>query len=111
MEKKIKDSRLGIILLRTHPRATRYSLKVSHQMVVATMPEKGDEAFMLKFIEQNREKLYSILAKQEERVRILDEETELMTATFKLHIFRSDRKKLLLIFKGGDSPYCLSAGD
>lgn len=61
MEKKIYYNDLGTILLRTTPRATRYTLKISKGMITATMPEGGDEGRMLSFIEENRQKLLSAL--------------------------------------------------
>ncbi len=67
MEKKIYDNDLGTILLRTAPRATRYTLKISKGMITATMPVGGDEGRMLSFIEENRQKLLNALKKHPAR--------------------------------------------
>ena len=67
MEKKIYDNDLGTILLRTAPRATRYTLKISKGMITATMPVGGDEGRMLSFIEENRQKLLNALKKNPAR--------------------------------------------
>ena len=53
MEKTIQDKELGTIHLRTSPRATRYTLKISKGTITATMPPGGNEARMLAFIREN----------------------------------------------------------
>ena len=55
MQKTIQDKDLGIIILRTSPRATRYTLKIAKGTITATLPPGGDEARMLAFIRENRE--------------------------------------------------------
>lgn len=100
MEKKIHDNDLGTILLRTATRATRYTLKISKGMITATMPVGGDEAQLLSFIEENREKLMAALEKQPPR-RLLDETTVLQTATFRLEIFRTDRTNYYMTLNNG----------
>lgn len=50
MEKNIQDKDLGVITLRTTPRATRYTLKISKGKITATMPPGGDEKRMIAFI-------------------------------------------------------------
>lgn len=90
MEKTIQDKELGTILLRTSPRATRYTLKISRGTITATMPPGGDEARMLAFIRENREKLLAALSKHPARP-LLTDETVMQTATFSLHIFRTGR--------------------
>lgn len=90
MEKKIHDKELGTILLRTSPRATRFTVKISKGMITATMPIGGNEDWMLAFIEQNRQKLLVMLSKHPPRP-LLDDATVLQTATFSLHIFRTER--------------------
>lgn len=100
MEKKIHDNDLGTILLRTTPRATRYTLKISKGMITATMPPGGDEARMLAFIEENRGKLQAALAKHPVRPP-LDETTTLQATTFRLEIFRTDRTNYYMTLKDG----------
>lgn len=90
MEKKIHDKELGTILLRTSERATRYTLKIAKGMITATMPPGGDEARMLAFIRENKSKLLGSLAKHPARP-ILSDQTDLQTASFRLHIFCTDR--------------------
>ncbi len=88
MEKTIQDKELGTILLRTSPRAIHYTLKISKGTITATMPPGGDEARMLAFIRENRKKLLIALAKHPARP-LLTDETEMQTATFRLHISRT----------------------
>ena len=100
MEKKIYDNDLGTILLRTAPRATRYTLKISKGMITATMPVGGDEGRMLSFIEENRQKLLNALKKHPARP-LLNETARLDNSI--LHIacpletrFESDEVQLIL---------------
>ena len=100
MEKTIQDKELGTILLRTSPRAIHYTLKISKGAITATMPPGGDEARMLAFIRENRKKLLIALAKHPARP-LLTDETEMQTATFRLHIFRTDRANFYMKLEGG----------
>lgn len=100
MEKKIYDNDLGTILLRTTPRATRYTLKISKGMITATMPEGGDERRMLSFIEENRQKLLAALKKHPARP-LLNEATALQATTFRVEIFRTDRNNYYMTLKEG----------
>lgn len=90
MEKKIHDNELGTILIRTSPRATRYTLKISKGTITGIMPVGGNEGRMMAFIRENKQKLLLALRKHPAR-SLLDETTEMQTATFKLHIFRTER--------------------
>lgn len=99
MEKNIYDTDLGIITLRTNPRMKRYSLKISGGALVARMPEGGDEKLLLDFINENRAGLIRELQKTPPRNRRLDEETEMQTCTFRLHIFRTDRENVYMSLK------------
>lgn len=100
MEKKIYDKELGTILIRTAPRATRYTLKISKGMITATMPVGGDEERLLAFIEENKEKLDKALKKNPPRP-LLDDTTVLQATTFSLHIFRADRTNYYMTLKEG----------
>ena len=82
MEKTIQDKELGTIHLRTSPRATRYTLKISKGTITATMPPGGNEARLLAFIRENKEKLLAALAKHPARP-LLTDETKMQTATFR----------------------------
>ena len=100
MEKKIYDNDLGTILLRTTPRATRYTLKISKGMITATRPEGGDEGRMLSFIEENRQKLLAALKKHPARP-LLNEATALQATSFRVEIFRTDRNNYYMTLKEG----------
>lgn len=100
MEKKIYDNDLGIILIRSTARATRYTLKISKGMITATMPVGGDEAELLSFIEANRKKLIDAIEKHPPRP-LLDETTVLQTTTFRLQIFRTDRINYYMALNDG----------
>lgn len=95
MEKKIQDKELGEITLRTSCRARRYTLKISKGKITATMPVGGDEERMLAFIEASRKKLQAALIRHPARA-LLDDMTEMQTATFGLHIFRTDRSNFYM---------------
>lgn len=100
MEKKIEAADIGCITLRTHPRATRYSLKITQGKIIATMPVGGDEARMMAFIRENRGKLQEALLRHPPAPR-LDESTQLQTATFRLHIFRTSRSRFYMTLENG----------
>lgn len=100
MEKTIHDRELGVILLRTSPRATRYTLKISKGSITAIMPIGGDELRMLAFIRENKAKLQAALAKHPARP-LLTEETVMETATFRLHIFCTDRASFYMKLEEG----------
>ena len=72
MEKNIQDKDLGVITLRTTPRATRYTLKISKGKITATMPPGGDEKRMIAFIMENKARLVKALQKHPARP-LLDE--------------------------------------
>jgi predicted metal-dependent hydrolase len=91
MEKKLYDKDLGTVLLRAHPRATRYSLRIKHTTLVALMPQKGDPEKLLALISANKQKLVEMLREARAQHPPLNEHTTLQTNTFKLHIFRAER--------------------
>lgn len=100
MEKKIEEKDLGIITLRTTPRATRYTLKISEGTITATMPPGGDEKRMLNFIRENKERLIQALQKHPARP-LLDERSELQATTFRLRIFRAERSNFYMRLEEG----------
>ena len=81
MEKTIQDKELGTIHLRTSPRATRYTLKISKGTITATMPPGGNEARMLAFIRENKEKLLAALAKHPARTPLCQKRRPDLTQT------------------------------
>ncbi|MBR5298248.1 MAG: DUF45 domain-containing protein [Parabacteroides sp.] len=95
MEKIIQDKELGEILLRTSTRAKHYTLKISKGKLTATMPIGGDATRMWMYIQDNREKLRNALLKHPARP-LIDEQTQLQTATFHTHIFRADSSKFVM---------------
>ena len=97
MEKKIHDSELGIVKLRTHPRATRYTIKVAGGEVIGTMPPTGDEQILLRLISENKPRLLQHIQK---RTRpILDESTQLKTFSFTLRILRHNQTRFIMALK------------
>lgn len=99
MERKIEDKELGTITVCRNPRAVRYILKVKNGAVFAVMPLAGEESVLLRFIEESRAVLLEQIARRPKRM--LDESTELQTFSFRLHIFRSERKNFYLSLKDG----------
>ena len=107
MEKEIYDTVLGFITLRLSARASRYSLKISGKKITAIMPLKGDEQRMLSFIEENREKLIKAIQKQK-AIPLLNEQSNLQTTTFRLHIFRSNRNNFYMTLEDKKTQHQLS---
>lgn len=99
MEKIITDPELGIIKLRTHPRATRYSLKVVNGEIVGTMPVNGNEEFMLRLVFENKARLLQHLQRRPRS--LLNEDSCLQTFSFRLRILRHKQKKYLMTLKDG----------
>lgn len=100
MEKTIHDNDLGTILIRTSPRATRYTLKISKGTITGVMPIGGNEGRMLAFIRENKQKLLSALRKHPAR-SLLDDTEAMQTATFRLHIFRTERASFYMKLEDG----------
>lgn len=93
-EKKIEDKELGTILLIAGPRYKRYALRVKGGVIRATMPLYGDEKQMRAFIEANRAKLTELVRKQPSRPPLIDEQTTLTTASFRLELIPAVRKDI-----------------
>ena len=100
MEKNIQDKDLGVITLRTTPRATRYTLKISKGKITATMPPGGDEKRMIAFIMENKPKLIKALQKHPARP-LINEQTQLQATTFQTHIFRTERENFYMRLEEG----------
>lgn len=101
MEKILYDKELGNITLRTSPRAVRYWLKIRNGAILAVMPENGKVAYMLAFINKERKKLLRMLQNYSSPRLVLDEANEMQTHTFRLHIFRTDRKGFYMNLNNG----------
>lgn len=98
MEKVIEEKELGLIYLRESARARHYSIKISKGKIIAVMPVGGDLSRLLLFVRENREKLKRGLQKSTSR-GLLNEETSLQTATFRLSIQTTERKNYYLQLK------------
>lgn len=98
VEKKINDNELGEIILRKNTRSRRYSICVRDGKILATIPRFGREQNMLAFINEQRGKLLTMLQKSPKRIS-LNEDTQLQTLTFRLHIFRTPRTNFYATIK------------
>ena len=98
-EKEIFDEVLGMIRLRRHPRARRYTLRVENGQVIGTLPVRGSEREMLAFISQQRTKLQELLTRN--TTRRFDEQTDWQTSIFRLRIFRCPRTDFYMTLKEG----------
>lgn len=101
MEQKLQDPELGIIILRQSAKARRYTLKIANGQVTAVIPVGGNIEKMLAFIEEKRPQLIKALQKRPNPTKQLDESTVLNTATFSLHIFRSERQNYYMKLADG----------
>lgn len=99
MEKKIKDKELGTITINHNTRATRYILKVKDGEIFATLPSGGNEATLMRFIQDNKEKLLHQLSRRSKI--IYNESSRLETFSFTLRIFRTERSDYYLSLKEG----------
>ena len=95
MEKKIQDNELGTIIVRESQRAKHYTLKITNGTIYAILPVGGDVERLLGFIHENKAKIQKALEKHP-RKEILSEASQLQTATFRLHIFRSQQKSFYM---------------
>ena len=109
MEKNIQDKDLGVITLRTTPRATRYTLKISKGKITATMPPGGDEKRMIAFIMENKPKLIKALQKHPARP-LINEQTQLQATTFQTYL-PDGKGKFLHALRRGNLAYRLSLGN
>lgn len=99
-EKKITDRDLGTITLRWGTRYKRITLKIVRGELIGTMPSLRDEPRIMGFIEENRLKLTTKL-QQTPPPAIIDENTDLQTASFRLSILREERKDIALSLQNG----------
>ena len=100
MEKTIDGKELGIIVVRKNQRAKHYSLRVVEGEIIATIPNRGTESEMLAFIDSKRERLRNMLEKSRKRP-IMNEESQIKTCTFALHIFRTQRTNIYVSLRAG----------
>lgn len=97
-EKIITDKELGEITIRRNKQAKRYSIRIREGKIIATIPWRGNEKTMLTFINEQRTRLIVMQQKSSKQL-LLDENTELQTLTFRLHIFRSLRTNFYATLK------------
>jgi len=100
MEKTIDGKELGPIVVRKNLRAKCYSLRVVDGKIIATIPKRGTESGVVSFIESKRERLRSMLIKYPKQP-MLNEDYQLKTCTFTLHIFRTKRSHIYISLKEG----------
>ncbi|MDR3309218.1 MAG: M48 family metallopeptidase [Tannerella sp.] len=99
-DKVIDGGDLGIVTVKRNPRAQRYILRIVEGRVVATMPVHGSEKELLKFINEKRNYLLTMLKKAPVK-RVLDETTTLQTLTFALKIVRAPLQRFYATIKDG----------
>jgi predicted metal-dependent hydrolase len=101
MEKKLYDRELGTITLRTSPKAKRASLRVRNGAIIVLMPENGNVKALLDFIQKEKKQLLRMLEEESLQHPLLDDTNEMQTNTFKLHIFRTERKNVYMSLNEG----------
>ena len=100
MGKTIDGKELGLIDVRKNLRAKHYSLRVVAGKIIATIPKKGTESELLAFIDSKRERLRKMIAENRKQL-ILNEDCQMKTRTFVLHIFRTQRTNIYISLKEG----------
>lgn len=95
IEMKIHDSEIGDITVRISTRAVHIRLQVLKGVVIATLPSGEDIDKLREFIRDNRERLRAMLAKYPAQP-LITEATEMATASFKLHVFCTDRENFYM---------------
>ena len=100
MEKIIDGKDLGSIIVRKNPKAKHYSLRVVDGKIIATIPKNGTESGVMSFINSKREQLRRMLTKNLKRP-VIDENCQMKTFTFELHVFRTQRTNIYISLKKG----------
>jgi len=100
MEKTIDGKELGLIVVRKNLRAKHYSLRVVAGKVIATIPKRGTESGMRSFIDSKRDRLQNMIVKSR-KWPVLNEDCQMKTCTFTLHIFRTQRTNIYISLKEG----------
>lgn len=91
MDKQFRDDELGTIILRIHPRAKHYLLKVVNGVVIATMPPGGNPKQLFSFIKERKQALIDALKRAPAVKPLLSDSTVMQTNTFKVEITRTER--------------------
>ena len=100
MKKTIDGKELGLIDVRRNLRAKHYALRVEAGKIIATIPKGGTESGIRSFIDSKRERLRKMIAASQRR-QVLNEDCQMKTCTFTLHIFRTQRTNIYLSLKDG----------
>ena len=100
MEKTIDGKELGLIDVRKNLRAKHYSLRVEDGKIIATIPKGGTADGIRSFIDSKREQLRKMIAASQKRP-VLNEDCQIKTSTFTLHIFRTQRTNIYVSLKDG----------
>ena len=101
MEKTIDDKELGLIVVRKNLRAKHYSLRTVEGKIIATIPRKGTESELHSFIDSKRKRLLEMIAASRKRLLVLNEDSQMKTLTFTLHVFRTQRTNIYISLKEG----------
>jgi predicted metal-dependent hydrolase len=100
MERTIDGGALGVVILRHSLRATHYSIRIQNGQVIGIIPQGGNEREMLTYLDEQRYKLIRML-QESPKPPPWDEQMELQTYTFRLHIFRTPRTNFYMTLKDG----------
>ncbi|MDR0995216.1 MAG: M48 family metallopeptidase [Tannerella sp.] len=97
----LRDKDFGIIRVRVgNALAKRISLRIREGQILATLPVGVDPKRLLTFIDEQRSALKEALLKAR-KAPAYDEQSELQTNTFRLHIFRAERDNFYMQLKDG----------
>ena len=100
MKQILRHPSLGDITVHTHPRATRYTVKVANGKVSATMPSSGSFRKLYDFINENESRLEAALLEYPKR-NYIDESFRFKTLTFDVSVTRSDVSNFYLTLSNG----------
>lgn len=100
METYIDDIDIGRIRIKSSSRAKHYSLKITDGNVYGIMPFGGSIEIMENFIISKKHKIISALARHPSKP-IIDERTDMQTATFKVCIIRGDKNNFYASLDNG----------
>ncbi|MCD7973635.1 MAG: M48 family metallopeptidase [Candidatus Azobacteroides sp.] len=91
------DKELGKIIFRRHETARRFVLRIREDAIYITLPKRATLQEGLSVLEKFRDKLSA--HQKENGNKLLDENTNLSTYSFSVHIFRNERKNFYFSLK------------
>ena len=100
MESCFDDKEVGRVYVRMSARAKHYSLKITNGKVQGIMPIKGDMRKLMDFVQSKRKEIQQALLKHPAK-SILNEKTQMQTATFRLQILCTERENFYMTLKEG----------